>query len=364
MKNFDSHYISWLKTSDHMPKINLGQSGMHTPATLADIGLKPEELPLNEVGLYGLDRFKSAIAGIYNVPEKNLVIGVGASGLNFLIFSTLFDHDDKVLVESPVYDTIPFALKQLGMQVEYLPRRFENGFRIDTDEFKSLMKNDIKAVVLTDLHNPSSMKLDEDSIVSIAAICKERNAWLIIDEIYLEFFFRNRPKSAFHISDNVIVTTSLTKAFGVGWLRAGFCFAPEQVVSEAQKVGNLMWNVSPSITEHIAAEILTRPEIYDKLSAIPTRLIETNLPIVTEFIESRDDIEWVKPDGGISSFPRLESASKSKKLYEILTNEFDTFIVPGKFFFDDRSFRMSFGIPTEMLKQGLENIDTVLNRLK
>ena len=364
MKNFDSPYISWLKARKEMSETDLGQSGMHTSATLADIGIKPQELPLNEVGLYGLDRFKSAIAGIYKIPEKNIIIGVGASGLNFLLFSALFDHGDKVLVESPVYDTIPFALKQLGMQVEYLPRRLENDFQIDLKEFRNLMHDDIKAVVLTDLHNPSGVKLDQTNLISLASICKEKNAWLVIDEIYLEFFFRNRPTSAFHLSDNIIVTTSLTKAFGVGWLRAGFCFAPEMVVKETRKVSNLLWNVSPSITEHIAAEILSRTEIYDKFAAIPTKFIQANLPVLTEFIESRSDIEWVKPDGGFSSFPRVETASKSEKLFEILLNEYDTYIVPGKFFFDDRSFRLSYGIPTGMLKQGLENIDSVLNRLK
>ena len=364
MNNYASPYISWLKNLPGMPGTNLGQSGMHSHATIADIGIDPKELPINEVGLYGLELFKTAISDNFNVPAKNILIGVGSSGLNFLLFSTLFDHGDKVLVETPVYDTIPFALMQVGAKVEYLPRRFENRFQIDMDDFRKMMSGGAKGVVLTDLHNPSSVKLAEESLIEMAQICKECDTWLIIDEIYLEFFFRSRPKSAFHLNDNVIITTSLTKAFGVGWLRAGFCFAPESVVNESQKVSNLLWNVSPTLTERIAAEILLNRELYDKFGSVPTRFIENNLPIVEEFIESRDDLEWVKPDGGISAFPRLDSAEKSEKLCETLIREFDTFVVPGRFFFDNRSFRLSYGIPTDMLKQGLENIGKVLDRLK
>lgn len=362
MKVTGSPYMEWIKDLE-MPRVNLAFSGMHFNGTAADLGLKAEKMALSDFSPYGLPDLKSALNRRYGVPEKNILLNIGTSGCNYLLFSTMFEPGDEVLVETPVYDIIPNALKQLGFKVVDLPRRFENGYLIDEDELENLMGENCKAVVLTNLHNPSGVLLTDEHIKSLSRICKRRGCWLIIDEIYLEFYFGKGPGTAFHQSDNIIVTSGLNKAFGLGGLRAGWCFAPEDIVAGMLKLYNLMGNMNPYITEYIAFRVLADDEIYGKFAETPMRLMEENIPLVEDFIDSRPDLEWVKPDWGISCFPRAESVERSEAIYRLLLEEYETFVIPGRFFFDPGCFRLSYGIEREMLIEGLENIGKALDRV-
>jgi aspartate/methionine/tyrosine aminotransferase len=362
MKVLGSPYIEWIKGVE-LPRYNLGMSGMSFHGSLADLGLKPKNVPLTGFNINGLEEFKSALSKRYGVAEKNILLNIGTSGANFLLFSTLFEAGDKVLVERPVYDPIPFALRQLGIEVIDLPRRFENGYQIDESEFKDLYRPEIKAAVLTNLHNPSGVLISDEKIRSVSQVCAGNGGYLIIDEIYLEFYFGRGPGTAFHLSDNIIVTSRITKAFGLGGLRAGWCFAPEEVIGQAQKLYNLMGNVNPYITEFLAAEILSNDKIYQKFSAPVIKLIEANLPLVENFIRHNPHLEWVKPDGGISCFPRTSSEDITEKLCNLLMEQYSTLIIPGKFFFQPESFRLSFGLDAKTLLSGLDNINEALKKI-
>jgi len=75
------------------------------------------------------------------------------------------------------------------------------------------------------------------------------------------------------------------------------------------------------------------------------------------------ELKWVRPDGGISCFPGMESEKAVNELYELLLHDYKTLIIPGKYFFEPKHFRLSYGIESDILKIGLANIKDALRRL-
>lgn len=362
MKIVGSPYLEWLKELQ-FPKINIGSSGMHYFGVLSDLGIEPENLRIADISPYGLPKLKAVLSHRYRVPEDNILTGIGTTGCNYLIFASMFNPGDEVLVETPVYDVLPGALNSLGVETVDLPRRFVNRYQIDIDELQSLFTHRTKAVLITNLHNPSGVRIPDETLINLAQVVASHNCYLIVDEIYLEFYFGKGQKTAFMLGDNIITTSSLTKAFGLGGLRTGWSFAPQDIVQEVQKILNVIISVTPHITEYIAYRFLSNEELLKSLAQKPLEYIEANLPLVESFIDSRPELKWVKPDGGISGFPQTKSTETVERLNQILFEEFETMIIPGKFFGAPEGFRLSYGLDTDMLKTGLNNIEQVLNRL-
>jgi aspartate/methionine/tyrosine aminotransferase len=360
--DYGSPYMEWIKEVE-FPRISFARSGMGFSGKIAELGLTIEELSIAQTSSYGSQELKSALKSRFGVPENNIFLNMGTSGANFVIFSALFRAGDEVLVESPVYDPLPEALRLLGIQVKCAPRRFENGFQFEESEIDKLFTRNTKALVITNLHNPSGVLVPPAGITSLASIAKKHNAYLIVDEIYLEFYFEKRPKTAFLLDDNIIVTSSLTKSCGFGGLRMGWGFCPEEIVLRAQKIYNLIAVENPPLTEYITFKFLTNNKVFNKFADKVTKVISKNLPLVESFIQSRSDIEWMKPTNGIICFPMLKSGDTVEKLFNKLYNEYQTLITPGRFFYEPRGFRLGYGLDTAKLREGLNNIAEALNTI-
>ena len=355
-----SAYLEWIKALE-FPQYNLGMSGMYYTGTVKDLGLDPADLPVNTPGMYGTESFRDALSGKYGVPPENIVISIGTSGINYLLFKTIFEPGDEVLVETPVYDPIPAAVQAVGARPIFLPRDPGNGYQFDESLILKLLSVKTKGLILTNLHNPTGVMISEENLKSLAGLLNQRGCYLIVDEIYIEFFFGKDHGTAFHLADNIITTSSLTKAFGLGGLRAGWSFAPVKAVDKAHGLYNIMVGSGPGITEQIASKIVSDENLYRRFADGTTKLIKENLPLVEEFVESRPEMTWVKPDGGITCFPVMDSSTKVEILHQILLKDYQTLIMPGKFFSSPMGFRLSYGIPQDILVKGLKNIGMALD---
>jgi aspartate/methionine/tyrosine aminotransferase len=80
-----------------------------------------------------------------------------------------------------------------------------------------------KFVLLTNLHNPSGAHISQSFLSDVVQSAKEKCIPVVIDEIYLEFL--EEEPTAFHLADNVMNISSLTKVFDLGYLRCGWVLA-------------------------------------------------------------------------------------------------------------------------------------------
>lgn len=361
--NFRSPYLEWIKLQ-HFPKYNLGMSGMYFTGSIADLGLNPAELKVNVPGSHGADALKDALSYRYKVPPENILLCTGTSGVNYLLLKTLFSPGDEVLVETPVYDPLPNALASIGARPVYLPRDFSKSWQIDENMIHRFVNSKTRAMILTNLHNPTCSMISDEKLKSLADILNGFHCLLLVDEVYLEFFFNRNKQTSFHLASNIVTSSSLTKAFGLGGLRAGWSFASAAVVEKAHKVYNLVLGSGPCITETIGAKILSDDRLYNSFADKAVNLIGENLPLVEAFIGSRTDISWVKPDGGITCFPMLNTSDEVDILHKTLLDEFETLVIPGKYFSSPTGFRLGYGVPKGMLEPGLANIGKALDALK
>jgi len=357
-RQFGSEYLRWAKT--HPPaKYDLTSSGVPF-LKLKKLPVKLRDLELSGSGGYGYEPLLRAIAERYHVPRECVVTALGTSMGNHLVMSALLRPGDEVLIEHPAYDPLTSLARQLGIGVRRFARRAEEGFRIDPDEVARNISHRTRLIVITNLHNPSGNLADDDTLLRIGSLARRAGARVLVDEVYLDALFEPEPRTSFHLGDTFIVTSSLTKVYGLNGLRCGWVFA-------APALAERMWRLTELYVGHgaMAAELLGLAALkhLDSIAARSRRLLERNGQALNAFYQTRNDLEWTPWEHGTVSFPRLRTGTPAT-LCRLLETNHDTAVVDGAFFEMPQHFRIALGVKPKRFAAGLERLGAALDGLR
>lgn len=356
-REFGSEYLRWAKTHA-AATYDLTSSGVPF-YRLADLPVELGDLELSGSGGYGWDPLLQAIAARYRVPRECVVSAMGTSMANHLVFAALLQPGDEVLIEHPAYDPLPSLARQLGITVRSFVRRAEDGFAIDPDEVARNGGPRTRLIAITNLHNPSGALTDDDTLRRLGEIARAAGAKLLVDEVYLDALFEPEPRTSFHLGDDFIVTSSLTKVYGLNGLRCGWVFA-EPALAER------MWRLTELFIGHgaMAAERLSLIALQDlgTIAAKSRRLLDANRDALNAFYRTRDDLAWTEHRFGTVSFPRLREGVAAP-LCRLLEERYDTAVVDGAFFDMPEHFRIALGIDPATFAEGLRRLGLALDEL-
>ncbi len=351
-----SPYLVWVKTQPHA-KYNLATSGvMNFP--LAQLPVRLENLEISgQTPGYGYAPLQESLSRHTKAPKECVVAAIGTSMANYLAYAGTLEPGDDVLVEQPAYESMFLAAQLAGANVVRFQRRFEDGFAIDPSEVERAISPKTRLIVLTNLHNPSCAFVSTETLRAIGKIAEQNGARVMVDEVYLEMFFDNPVPSAFHLGETFIITSSLTKVYGLSGLRCGWILAAPDLAERIWHINDLFGNIPPHSAELMSIVAL------ENLPAIAQRsrnLLNTNRALLDQFLNSRTDLELLRPPAGTVIFPRVTTGNTGKFI-ELLRAKYETEVVPGRFFEMPDHFRLGIGGDTEMLRAGLERLSSALD---
>jgi aspartate/methionine/tyrosine aminotransferase len=352
-----SDYMHWAKTQA-CARFNLATSGMPN-FPLAELPLRLEEIELTGESGYGYPPLQEALAAKSGVAKECVVAAAGTSMANHLAMATLIAPGDEVLIEHPTYELLLSVAHYLGADVKRFSRKAENGFRVDASEVAKNMTACTRLVVLTNLHNPSSAFINEESLSEIGLAVNRVGARVLVDEAYLESAYARAPRSSFHLGEQFVVTSSLTKFYGLSGLRCGWILAGPELAERMWRLNDLFSSSSAHPAERLSVIALQNLE---RVAARARGLLETNRPLLISFLRSRSDLQWAEQEYGTVVFPRVVRVDV-EKLCTLLAQTYETSVVPGRFFEMPDYIRIGVGCETEMLKAGLERLGAALDEL-
>jgi len=356
--NTQSIYMHWAKTRPKV-KYDLALSGiLNFPFTELDARI--EDLDLNGDNAYGYRPLVEALATHSQVaPESVVTISGGTSMANHLAMAAVLEHGDEVLIEEPTYEPILATAAYFGAQIKRFPRPFESGYRVGVEELEQQITPRTRLIVLTNLHNPSSVQIHEGTLRKIGAVAREVGARVLVDEVYLEAMFDAAPRSAVHLGPEFITTSSLTKGYGLSGLRCGWILATPHVAQQMRLLHDVFGAVGPQPSERLSVVALAKlPKIIARAKVI----LESNRAVLGEFLASREDLEVVRTSSGTTSFPRLLKG-KVDDLATLLHEKYDTAIVPGRFFESPQHFRLGMCAEPEFFREGVKRLGAGLDEM-
>ena len=352
-------------TSDYMHFAKYGADARYNLATsgvaacdLAELGLTMDDLALHGVNAGGYRPLMELVAARFGVDPACVVMpGGGCSFANHLALAALLSPGDEALVEAPTYELLTSLLGYLRAPVRRFERRPDEAWRLDPDRVAAAITPKTRVVVLTNLHNPSSAVADEAAIAAIAAAADRVGAMLFVDEVYRELTFADgRAATSFRESGNVVVTSSLTKAYGVSGLRCGWILAPAPLAERMRRLNDLFGVHPPHVAERMSVVAFER---LPHLRARATAIVEANRAAYRELLGGHPRLEQTIFDHGASVFPRL-LGTDGDAFFRRLTADYETSVAPGRFFGMPDHVRIGLGADPTMTHEGLARIAEAL----
>jgi aspartate/methionine/tyrosine aminotransferase len=319
-----------------------------TSFPLAKLRVEIGQLEINGPGGYGYAPLLEKIADRYDIPQESIVSAIGTSMANYLALAATTEPGDEILVEQPNYEPLLSTARYLGLTIEYFQRR--NDFAIDLADLERQITPRTRAIVITNLHNPSGAFCSESSLREVAALARKNRTYVLVDEVYREMLFETRPRSSFHIDpERFLITNSLTKAYGLSGLRCGWVLAPPDVTRRMWRINDLHGATFVHPGELLSVIAF---EQLGQISAQMKALLDTNRKLLRQFLSARDDLDFYWPEYGTIVFPRLRRGN-AEQFCELLRTRFETSVVPGRFFDCSDRFRIGVGGPTETIRESL-----------
>jgi aspartate/methionine/tyrosine aminotransferase len=352
-----SAYMNWAKTKSGA-KFNLATSGM-PDVKLRELRVSLEDLEITGGG-YGYRPLVELIAARYRVAPESIVTAAGTSFANHLAMAALVQPGDEVLFESPAYEPMLATVRYLGADVKRFTRKFEDRFAVLPEQIERHVTPNTRLIVLTNLHNPSGVLTDDATLQQVGELARRVGARVLVDEVYIETLFEMSPRTSFHLGEEFVVTSSLTKAFGLSGLRCGWIFAAPELARRMWLLNDLFAATPVHSGERLSVVAFNQ---IDELGARAKALLDRNRRLLNEFLDTREDLEVVRPEFGTVVFPRVRSGDAGQ-LCRLLREQFETSVVPGTFFDLPAHFRVGIAVATPVLQDGLARLGEALDQIQ
>jgi len=358
-----SSYLEWAKLHSHAT-YNLATSGIQSyPLSALPVSL--ESLEINGPTIYGYKPLQERLARKSGVAADCIVVSNGTSMSNHLAMAALLQPGDDVLVELPTYGLLLEVASYLGANIVRLDRRMDNGFAVDLEEVRNKITKKTRLIVLTNLHNPSGAYIDDATMQELGRLGEAAGARVLVDEVYLDMMADQvaqqgngeRVRSCFELGENFVVTTSLTKAYGLSGLRCGWIVADPALAKRIWRLNDL-FNATPSHPTELLSVLAL--DHLDQIRQRARGILEFNRKALDAFFQDRDDLEVVLPPAGTVVFPKLKTGSVDE-FCSMLRKDFEASVVPGHFFEMPEHFRIGIGGDPAMTAIGLQRLGHALD---
>lgn len=257
-----------------------------------------------------------------------------------------------VVATFPAYQSLYENLRSNGCDVTlWTARTNAEGWFFDVEEFKTLLTEKTKIVVVNFPHNPTGYIPTDQDWTKIVNVCKERDIFLFSDEMYrLTNNDESEPyPSACTLYDKAITLFGLSKTFGLPGLRVGWlCTKNKQVMKGISEFKDYI-TICGSAPAEILAIIALRNK--GKLVQKIQNIIKDNLKCLDEFFgEFSHLFTWHRPRASTTGFVELKSwtlevgVGGAQGFCDVLREESEILLLPSSMYdFEDRYVRIGFG---------------------
>jgi aspartate/methionine/tyrosine aminotransferase len=346
--------MHWSKTQS-CAGFNLATSGV-APFPLRELPVQLETLEINGDSGYGFPPLQKAVAAHHGVDPDCVVESAGTSMANHLAMAAILEPGDEVLIEHPAYGPILDVARYLHADVRRFPRTEEIGWAVDPNAVRAGITPRTRLIVITNLHNPTSALTPDWVLREIRDIARSVGALVLVDEVYLDAVYQGTPRTSFHLGPEFVVTSSLTKVYGVSGLRCGWILARPDLAWKMRRLNDL-YSATPVYPGLLLAVAVFKH--LNRLREKARRVVDADRKLLHEFLIRQSGLSAVWTDWGTTSFVQLIDGNADDFL-ERLRAEFDTSVVPGRFFEMPDHFRIGMGVDTEMFAEGLSRLNRAL----
>ncbi|MES5818456.1 pyridoxal phosphate-dependent aminotransferase [Streptomyces sp. RG80] len=265
---FGKHAAALEAQGHHVIKLSLGEPDFGAPpAVVRAMRDAMDGRPMSYTEALGMPALRQAIAGFYgerhgvDVDPGRVVVTAGASAALVLGAAALVDAGDEVLIGDPSYPCNRQIMESFGARVTLVPTSAASRFQLDAESVRAHWTEGTRGVMVATPSNPTGTSVPGDELAALCELARERDAWRIVDEIYLDLGDHDErdrpPRSALSYDPDAVVINSFSKYFGMTGWRLGWCVVPEILVPALERLAQNYFLCASTPAQHAALACFT-----------------------------------------------------------------------------------------------------------
>jgi aspartate/methionine/tyrosine aminotransferase len=327
----------------------------------AGAAAKFQEVWLGYTESQGSPALRAEICKLYETLQpEDILVHTGAQEAIFLFMFAAFREYDHVIVHSPAYQSLAEVARAAGCDVSPWRAREENGWSLDLDELRHLMRTTTRAIIINTPHNPTGYLMSPADYQALHQFAKANQLMLFSDEVYRESEYdpASRLTAACDLGDYAISLGVASKTYGLAGLRIGWIATKNKKIYEKMAALKDYTTICNSAPSEFLAEVALRNR--QKLIARNLKIIRENLTIIEDLFARHSSLfSWVRPQAGSMGFPRYLGGNVETFCDE-LVKKAGVLLLPGSVY-DDSHNHFRLGLGRKNLPQAVQRLEEFLS---
>ena len=347
--------------------LEIGEPDFDTPPSIVAAGVAAlERGETHYTPSAGVVELREAIARYLSerrgltVDPGQVIATPGAKPIMFYAILALLEAGDEAIYPDPGFPIYSSMIDFAGARGVPLPLRERNAFEPDLDELRSLVTDRTKVLIINSPHNPTGGVLSPAAVREIARLARERDLWLLSDEIYAETLYEGEHRSPLAeegMAERTILLDGFSKTYAMTGWRLGFGVFPRPLVEPVTKlVTNSVSCTATFVQRAGVAALSARPPEVDEM----VRAFRERRDVIVSGLNEVPGIRCLKPKGAFYVFPNIEGLGLGDSVHvaDRVLNEAGVAVLAGTCFgrAGEGYLRLSYA-------NSLENISTAVERI-
>jgi aminotransferase len=356
--------------SDDIISLGVGEPDFVTPWNITEHAIyQLEKGYTSYTSNYGIIELRREIAQQIEkqffasyLPESEILITVGVSEGLDLAFRTILNPGDEVIVPVPnfvCYSPLVHLAGGTAIEVD----TSETDFILTREQILKAITPKTKALIIGYPNNPTGAMVTEDQLKDIVNVCKEKNLWLISDEVYNQLVYEDKPLSAAtYMKENLILLNGFSKAYAMTGWRIGYVACEKYVMDQMVKIHQYATMCAPIMSQYAALEALKHGS-KDMEKMRQSYQMRRNF-VYDELLKIGFDV--LKPKGAFYIFPSVKKFGLSAEEFAMrLLTEGRVAVVPSTAFAEGINdyVRCCYAASMPDLKEALKRIKAFVSTL-
>jgi aspartate aminotransferase len=351
--------------------LEIGEPDFDTPGHIVQAGQQALEAGFTHYGpAVGLPELRQAVSrylarwrGLEVSPDR-VVITPGGKPVMFYAILALVDPGDEVLYPDPGFPIYESMIRFVGGTPVPMPLREQRQFRFDPDEFRSLVSERTKLIILNSPHNPTGSVLTPSDLEAIADVARERNIAVMSDEIYARILYSGEHRSIAALPgmlDRTIILDGWSKTWAMTGWRLGFGVFPAVMVPHVDRLISNSVSCTSTFSQKAAIAALDGPQ--DAVEAMVAEFKQRRALIV-DGLNRLPGVRCLEPQGAFYAFPNITGTGySSAELADRLLNEAGVACLSGTSFgkHGEGYLRFSYANSVENIHWALDQMAAALS---
>lgn len=312
----------------------------------------------------GPNELRDAILRRYPGAERrNVFVTNGSSEALMVLLWKLCQPGYEIVEISPTYSLVGGLARSFAATVKQVKLQESNNWALDLEALESVVTASTRAIYVCNPNNPTGSILSDVEMAAIVNAAERVGALLIADEIYLGAELDGRPtKSFWQTYDKVVVTSSLSKAYGLAGLRLGWMVSNESLINAVWPYHDYTTTTTTALSVELAKMAL-EPDRERRLFDRAIGIAKTNVKVLDAWVRANSGLVSGVPTkiGGLA-FVKYQGRTPSEEFALNLIKTQGLLVGPGSYFGEENYLRIGYSVPH--LAEGLRRLEAGLRQMQ